>query len=86
VRYRCPRDRILQREVRLADGAREPAASGGRTIKLAVVILAATGTNPEPDPLVILSGGPAVGHRERVATVQRGLRRPDSVEARHRYF
>jgi pimeloyl-ACP methyl ester carboxylesterase len=30
----------------------------GRTIKLAVVILKATGTNPEPDPLVILSGGP----------------------------
>ena len=30
----------------------------GRTIKLAVVTLAATGTNPEPDPLVILSGGP----------------------------
>jgi pimeloyl-ACP methyl ester carboxylesterase len=31
---------------------------GGRTIKLAVVILAATGTDREPDPLVILSGGP----------------------------
>jgi pimeloyl-ACP methyl ester carboxylesterase len=30
----------------------------GRTIKLAAVILAATGANPEPDPLVILSGGP----------------------------
>src|SRR5262249_21513544 len=30
----------------------------GRTIKLAVVTLAATGTNPAPDPLVILSGGP----------------------------
>src|SRR6185369_3491638 len=31
---------------------------GGRAIKLAVVILAATGPSPEPDPLVILSGGP----------------------------
>src|SRR5262245_44608151 len=30
----------------------------GRAIKLAVVILAATGPNPQPDPLVILSGGP----------------------------
>jgi pimeloyl-ACP methyl ester carboxylesterase len=30
----------------------------GHTIKLAVVTLAATTTNPEPDPLVILSGGP----------------------------
>jgi pimeloyl-ACP methyl ester carboxylesterase len=30
----------------------------GRTIELAVVTLAATGTDPEPDPLVILSGGP----------------------------
>ena len=31
---------------------------GGRTIKLPVVILKATGSNPEPDPLLILSGGP----------------------------
>jgi pimeloyl-ACP methyl ester carboxylesterase len=30
----------------------------GPTIKLAVVTLAATGPDPEPDPLVILSGGP----------------------------
>jgi pimeloyl-ACP methyl ester carboxylesterase len=30
----------------------------GRTIKLAVVRLAATGADPEPDPLLILSGGP----------------------------
>src|SRR4029079_5002544 len=30
----------------------------GRTIRLPVVVLAATGTDPEPDPLVILSGGP----------------------------
>ena len=30
----------------------------GATIKLAVVILKATGFDPEPDPLVILSGGP----------------------------
>ncbi|HZR83417.1 MAG TPA: alpha/beta fold hydrolase [Candidatus Binatia bacterium] len=30
----------------------------GRTIRLAVVKLAATGADPEPDPLVLLSGGP----------------------------
>ncbi|MEW6272788.1 MAG: alpha/beta fold hydrolase [Thermodesulfobacteriota bacterium] len=30
----------------------------GRTIRLAVVTLASTGADPEPDPLVVLSGGP----------------------------
>src|SRR5262245_61516536 len=37
------------------ENRRRPA---GRTIKLAVVTLKATGSAPEPDPLVILGGGP----------------------------
>lgn len=32
--------------------------SNGRTIELAVAVLRATGADPEPDPLVMLSGGP----------------------------
>ncbi len=38
--------------------AEDPQAPGGRQIELNVVVVPAVSRNPEPDPLVILAGGP----------------------------
>jgi pimeloyl-ACP methyl ester carboxylesterase len=40
--------------------AQDPADSDGALEKLAVAILAATGTGPQPDPLLIVNGGPGI--------------------------
>ena len=68
--------------MRLPDGAREPRAPDGRTIKIGVARAKAQSPDPGRDPLVYLTGGPggtALGTAQALVQQEFGINRDRDV-------